>query len=207
MTGAQMPASARADHLAIAGRIGQGARVLDVGCAEGELMALLVQARGAVARGLEMSEAGVTRAVARGLSVMQGDAGTDLAIYPDNSFDVAIVSKAIQEMRRPADVLAELARIAPDVIVSFRNYGYWRRRLGLLSSGRMPAPTGDKWFAAAALHPCTVVDMVDLARTLGLGVVAMAGVTGGRVGTFRARGLAGLNWRAAEAILHLRRAG
>ncbi len=207
MTGVQTLAVVRADHLAIAGRIRPGARVLDVGCAEGELMALLVAERGAVARGLEVSEVGVTRAVARGLSVMQGDAGTDLAIYPDDSFDVAIVSKAIQEMRRPADVLAELGRIAPEVIVSFRNYGYWRRRLGLLSTGRMPAPTGAKWFAAAALHPCTVVDMVDLAGELGLAVVATAGVTAGRVGPFRAGGLAGLNWRAAEAILHLRRVG
>lgn len=197
--------TARSDHLAIASRVAEGARVLDVGCADGELLLLLRDTRRAIARGLEVSEAGTAAALAHGLSVLQGDADSDLSVYPDDAFDVAILSKTIQEMRRPAHVLSELTRVAPDIILSFRNYGYWRRRLRLLTSGRMPAPRGGTWHEAAALHPCTVADMAGLAHALGLEIVEFAPVTEGRVGPFRNRGLVRLNWMAPEAILHLRR--
>lgn len=193
----------RADHEAIATRVPEGARVLDVGCGNGDLLALLQARKQVNARGLELSpqEAGV--ALARGLSVIQGDADRDLEVFPDNGFDVAILSKAIQHMRRPVFVLQELARIAPDMIVSFRNFGLWRRRLSLLSSGRMPGHRD--WHDEAALHPSTARDMVDLAGTLGFQTVAMAPVLGGRVGAFREDGLTRLNWGADEVILHLRR--
>lgn len=197
--------SARADHLAIAARVPEGARVLDVGCADGELMALLKAERGARVSGLEVSEALVSRALARGLSVIQGDADTALAAWPTDAFDVAILSKTIQEMREPAHLLRELSRIAPEIILSFRNYGYWRRRLSLLATGRMPSPSGGDWHEAAALHPCTVRDMVALAESVDLELVAMAGVAGDGSVRFRARGLKRLNWHAPEAILHLRR--
>ena len=121
----------RADHAAIAGRVPDGARVLDVGCGDGSLLALLKETRGVDARGLELSSQGVQDCLARGLSVIQGNADEDLEIFPDDGFDVAILSRAIQEMRRPRAILAELARIAPDVIISFRNYGQWKRRVNL----------------------------------------------------------------------------
>ena len=196
--------SPRADHLAIASRIPDGARVLDVGCGSGDLLALLQSMRAVTARGLELSSTEAGEAVARGLSVIQGDADRDLAVFPDDGFDVAILSKAIQEMRRPAQILTELARIAPDVIVSFRNYGRWTRRLALMSRGRMPGRRA--WYDEHALHPCTSADMVDLARHLGLRVVAVAPVKRGRVGSFRTRGYNRLNWSADEVILHLARA-
>jgi len=198
--------SVRADHQAIAARVPEGARVLDVGCADGELMALMKAERRARVSGLEVSEALVSRALARGLSVIQGDADTALAAWPADAFDVAILSKTIQEMREPAHLLSQLSRIAPEIILSFRNYGYWRRRLSLLTTGRMPSPSGGSWHEAAALHPCTVRDMVALAQTAGLGVVAMAGVLPDREVLFRKNGLKRLNWHAPEAILHLRRA-
>lgn len=197
--------SVRADHQAIAGRVAEGARVLDVGCADGELMALMKAERRARVSGLEMSEELVSRALAKGLSVIQGDADTALAAWPADAFDVAILSKTIQEMREPAHLLRELSRIAPEIILSFRNYGYWRRRLSLLTTGRMPSPSGGSWHEAAALHPCTVRDMVALAQSAGLGVIAMAGVLPGREVVFRENGLKRLNWHAPEAILHLRR--
>jgi methionine biosynthesis protein MetW len=196
---------ARADHLAIASRVPQGARVLDVGCDDGALLVLLRQTRNARASGLELSPTAAGLAIARGLSVMQGDADTDLSAWPDDSFDVAILSKTIQEMRDPAGILRELIRIAPHIIISFRNYGYWRRRLRLLIDGRMPAARGESWHEAAALHPCTLTDMVELVQGLGLVDLAAAPATREAAGPFRTSGLARLNWTAAEAVLHARR--
>lgn len=193
----------RADHEAISTRVSEGVRVLDVGCGNGDLLALLKATRQVDARGLELSSEMAGAAMSRGLSVIQGDADSDLEVFPDDGFDVAILSKAIQQMRRPDFVLQELSRIAPEVIVSFRNYGLWTRRLSLLRSGRMPGHRA--WHDEAALHPSTARDMIELASELGLTMVAMAAVRNGRVGAFRATGLSRLNWGADEVILHLRR--
>ena len=197
--------SIRADHLAIASRVPAGARVLDVGCGNGDLLALLKEQKQVNARGLELSphEAGI--ALARGLSVIQGDADSDLEVFPDDGFDVAILSKAIQQMRRPAFVLQELARIAPEMIVSFRNFGLWQRRFSLVTTGRMPGHR--VWHDDGALHPSTARDMIDLTHAMGLEMVAMAPMRNGKVGEFRSTGLSRLNWGADEVILHLRRSG
>ncbi|MCI4644799.1 MAG: methionine biosynthesis protein MetW [Hyphomonadaceae bacterium] len=196
--------SARADHLAIASRVPEGARVLDVGCGDGALLALLRDERGVDARGLELDSAEAGLALSRGLSVVQGDADTDLNIFPDDGFDVAILSKTIQETRSPAHVLAELRRIAPRILISFRNYGYWPRRFSLLTTGRMPSRRG--WYHEETLHPCTCADMLDLARETGLNVAAAAQVSSGRVASFRASGFGALNWFADEVIAEFIRA-
>lgn len=195
--------STRADHKAIATRVPDGARVLDVGCGNGDLLALLKAEKHVNARGLELSPAEAGVALARGLSVIQGDADSDLEVFPDNGFDVAILSKTIQQMRRPVFVLEELARIAPQMIVSFRNFGLWQRRLSLFATGRMPGHRD--WHDEGALHPSTARDMIDLTTALGLETVAMAPMRSGRVGAFREGGLSRLNWGADEVILHLRR--
>ncbi|MEM7767645.1 MAG: methionine biosynthesis protein MetW [Pseudomonadota bacterium] len=202
-----LPTHFRADYLAIADRIADGARVLDIGCGTGELLSLLRDLKHVDARGLEIASDLAGQALAKGLSVIQGDASEDLELFPDDSFDVAILSKTVQQMRAPAQILAELARIAPEIIVSFQNQGRWTRRLSLIRTGRMSA-TGRgarAWHSDDMLHPCTAIDMADLAGTLGLDVVAMAPVKGGQVGAFRTTGLARLNWYADEVILHLKR--
>ncbi|MEO0983510.1 MAG: methionine biosynthesis protein MetW [Pseudomonadota bacterium] len=195
----------RADHVAIASRVADRARVLDVGCGDGELLAVLQEMRGADARGLEISAAGAQACLEKGFSVIQGDADVDLEVFPDNGFDAAVLSKSLQDMRRPAHVLGELARIAPEILISFRNYGHWRRRLTLFATGRMPAPRTGAWHDAEALHPSTAKDLVGLAAELGLSVRAMAPVGETGVGAFREAGLRRLNWGAADAILHLAR--
>lgn len=195
--------SIRADHRAIVTRVPQGANVLDVGCGNGDLLALLKQEKQVNARGLELSPEAAGVALARGLSVIQGDADSDLGVFPDNGFDVAILSKAIQQMRRPVFVLEELARIAPEMIVSFRNFGLWQRRFSLVTSGRMPGHRD--WHDEGALHPSTARDMIDLTNALGLETVAMAPMQANKVGAFRKNGLSRLNWGADEVILHLRR--
>jgi methionine biosynthesis protein MetW len=193
----------RADHVAISGFINPGDVVLDVGCGDGQLMELLQNERGARTRGLELEHAGVHRCVSKGLAVVQGDADRDLPVYPDQAFDAAILSKTIQEMARPKFVLAELSRIARRVIVSFRNYGHWKVRLSLLTSGRIPSLGPNRaWWADGARRPCTARDMAELAAELGLRVSAASSVGGMATDAVN---LARINWLAEEIVFVLER--
>jgi methionine biosynthesis protein MetW len=193
----------RADHVAIAQFIKTGDLVLDVGCGDGQLMELLQQERGARTRGLEVEQAGVNRCVAKGLAVVQGNADDDLPVYPDDAYDVAILSKTIQELARPKFVLDELSRIARRVIVSFRNYGHWKVRTPLLTSGRIPTlGHGAGWWSDGARRPCTARDMAELAAEAGL-VIAAATSVGGKPVTGKSLGR--LNWTAEELVFVLER--
>ena len=142
-----------------------GARVLDVGCGDGALLEYLVHELGADGRGIELSQAGVNACVARGLSVIQGDADTDLKDYPSDAFDVAVLSQTLQATRAPRKVLGELVRIGRRAIVSFPNFGHWRVRWRLFYGGRMPNTPSlpDEWYATPNIHLCTILDFEDLA--------------------------------------------
>jgi methionine biosynthesis protein MetW len=194
----------RADHVAIAQFISKGDLVLDVGCGDGQLMELLQQERGARTRGLEVENTGVNRCMSKGLAVVQGDADNDLPVYPDDAYDVAILSKTIQELARPKFVLAELARISRKVIISFRNYGHWKVRTALLRTGRIPSlSSGDTgWWSDGARRPCTARDMADLANELGLHITAATAVSGQPVSV---NALSRLNWTAEELVFVLER--
>ena len=193
----------RADHVAIAQFIKPGELVLDVGCGDGQLMELLQSERGARTRGLEVEQAGVNRCVIKGLAVVQGDADRDLPVYPDDAFDAAILSKTLQELARPKFVLAELSRIARKVIVSFRNYGHWKVRTALLTTGRIPSlASNSSWWSDGARRPCTARDMAELASELGLRITAAAAVNGSPVD---AAALTRLNWTAEELVFVLER--
>ncbi len=144
--------------------VSSGSTVLDVGCNDGHLLELLIKKKQVRARGLEISRAGVGACVARGLSVVQGDANTDLADYPDQSFDYIILTQTIQAMQRPLEVLEQSLRIGRRVIVSTPNFAHWRLRLSLLFKGRMPQspalPT--PWYQTDNIHLCTISDFIDL---------------------------------------------
>jgi methionine biosynthesis protein MetW len=144
--------------------------VLDVGCADGALLGYLARTKGVDARGIELSPAGVHECVSQGLAVVQGDGDTDLAIYPDDSFDYVILSQTIQAMRQPRLVLENMLRIGRFGIVSFTNYAYWRARGYLLRRGRMPMARclPDPWYSTANIHPCTLEDFEHLCAGLGL---------------------------------------
>src|SRR3546814_2256939 len=127
----------RPDLAIIAANVPVGARVLDIGCGDGALMAALRDAKQVDARGIEIERANVAEAVTKGLSVVQGDADSDLVEYPALSFDYALLSQTLQTTRAPDTVLEELLRIAPHAFVSFPNFAPWRVRLSLLWGGRM----------------------------------------------------------------------
>ncbi|HKY94131.1 MAG TPA: methionine biosynthesis protein MetW [Kiloniellales bacterium] len=160
----------RPDLAAIAAMVEPGARVLDIGCEDGQLLQFLVRTKGVRGRGLELSQEGVNASVRRGLSVVQGDADRDLVDYPDRAFDTVILSQTLQATRWPDRVLAQLVRIGHRAVVSFPNFGYWRVRLSLLMRGRMPVtPTLPRsWYETENIHLCTIRDFVTLAEQLGV---------------------------------------
>jgi methionine biosynthesis protein MetW len=114
---ARSAGGSRVDLLVVADMVEPGSRVLDVGCGDGELLQLLTDTRGVDARGIELSREGVNECVAKGLAVIQGDADTDLAEYPDDAFDYVVLSQTIQATRQPRVVLEHMLRIGRDAVV------------------------------------------------------------------------------------------
>ena len=154
----------RFDHLLIAEMVAPGSRVLDVGCGDGALLQLLTETKAVDGRGMELSRERVNACVTRGLSVIQGDADRDLADYPDQAFDYAILSLTIQATRYPKTVIENLLRIGRYAIVSFPNFGHWKIRAQLLLTGRMPMTENlpEPWYLSPDGHLCTIKDFIHL---------------------------------------------
>ena len=167
---ARVVAPLRLDLQVIADMIERDTRVLDVGCGDGALLDYLVHAKGVDGRGIELSQAGVNACVSHGLSVIQGDADTDLADYPSGSFDYVVLSQTLPATRNPKGVLEAMVRIGRHAIVSIPNFGYWRLRLSLLGAGRvaMPLDNHHRWHDTPNIHPCSIADFVSLCDTLGV---------------------------------------
>lgn len=184
----QVQRSARVDHLLIAEMVAPYSRVLDVGCGDGALLQLLADTKSVDGRGVEVSRERVNACVARGLSVIQGDADRDLDDYPDQAFDYAVLSLTIQATRYPKSVLENLLRIGRHAIVSFPNFGHWHIRVQLLFSGRMPTTENlpEPWYMSPDAHLCTIKDFTDLCTIVGARVEGAAAFnsSGQRLGTW-----------------------
>ena len=165
---ARGPGGSRVDLLVVADMVEPGARVLDVGCGDGELLRLL-ETRGVDGRGIELSREGVNECVAKGLAVVQGDADTDLEDYPDDAFEFVILSQTLQATRRPRVVLEHMLRIGRHGVVSFPNFGHWRIRLEIMFGGRMPVTDNlpDSWYETPNIHFCTIKDFRHLCLLIG----------------------------------------
>ena len=192
----------RPDLAIIAREVAPASRILDVGCGDGALMAALRDGKQVDARGMELDRANVTECVARGLSVIQGNADTDLADYPDAAFDYASLSQTLQTTMRPDLVLEQLLRIGKHAFVSFPNFAHWRVRLSLLWGGRMPVtrllPVA--WYETPNIHHVTIDDFRALVKERGIRVDGAWFLSGDRLTSDAAA-----NFRAEHAVFLLSR--
>ena len=159
----------RPDLAAIAEMVPVGGKVLDLGCGDGALLDHLVQSKQVTGRGIELSETGMLACVRRGLSVRQGNLQEGLADYPDNSFDVVILSQTLRYLDNPSMILSEMLRVGDQAIVSFSNWGYWRSRLTLLLRGRIPEALDhpQTWYEVPRWQAFTVADFTDFCQQRG----------------------------------------
>lgn len=174
--------SLRSDLSCIADFIPADVSVLDLGCGDGELLEYLVRAKRVKGRGVELSEEGMLACVRRGLSVRQGNLQEGLADYPDGSFDYVILAQTLPFLDDPAMILHEMLRVGRRGVISFPNWGYWRCRLDLLLTGRMPpAPDlGEAWYAVPRWQAFTVTDFARYCRRLKIRIDDQAYLANGR---------------------------
>ncbi len=158
----------RPDLWLIAKLIPEGSRVLDLGCGDGELLRLL-QLRGCSGTGVDMSPANLVAAMRSGVDVIQLDLDSQLGEFADDSYDVVVLSRTLQTVRRPRQVLEEIGRIAVHSLVSMPNFAHWRNRLRLLS-GRMPMSKDlpFEWYDTPNLHHTSLPDLEPLFASLGM---------------------------------------
>ncbi len=168
-------------------------KVLDVGCADGTLMKFLKENKNINVRGLEISKEKVQECIAKGLTVIEGNAEKDLKQFPDKSFDYVVLSQTLQAFLRPELVLDELLRVGKKAIVTIPNFGNWQVRLHLLFKGTMPITKSlpEQWHSTPNLHMCTIKDFVNfikskeikMIKTLALNSNNTSNITNSNLGT------------------------
>jgi len=162
--------SYRPDLEAITALIPAGARVLDLGCGNGELLAQLIAHKQVWARGVELSEANVRACIARGLSVRQGNIEEGLADYPDDAFDYVILSQTLAYLDQPMPVVREMLRVGRRAVISFENAGYWRVRWRMLAGQGVGS---DLCSGEARTRAITLGQFVAFARCVGAQIEAV----------------------------------
>ncbi|MFQ3361656.1 MAG: methionine biosynthesis protein MetW [Alphaproteobacteria bacterium] len=160
--------ASRVDFVVINNMVEKDSRILDIGCDDGTLLSMLIDSKSVDGRGIEISSSKVNKCLAKGLSVVQGDADSDLVGYPNESFDYVVLSQTIQSMLDPYSTLSELLRVGKKAIVSIPNFGYWRVRTYLSIFGKMPVTPSlpQTWYNTKNIHLCTIKDFLELCEML-----------------------------------------
>ena len=197
------PTKRRLDYELIGAMVPAGARVLDLGCGDGQLLAELVEHKGCQGRGIEINEQAVVACIRRGVAVYHGDMLEGMGFYSDHAFDVVILSQTLQQTSDPIGVIREMLRVGETAIISFPNFGYWHVRLQLLLTGQMPRNPllPYAWFDTPNVHLCTVTDFRRLCEEQALERVREVFL----VPPSRQIGPVLANWLAGLAIFQVRR--
>ena len=192
----------RKDLNLIANLIEDNSKIIDIGCGDGELLDFLNKNKNAKIQGLEIDQKKVNKCVAKGLSVIQGDADKDLSLYPEKSFEYVILSQTIQATLEPKKILSELTRIGEKAIISIPNFGFWKVRLDLLFKGKMPITRklNSTWFDTDNIHLCTILDFLELCDQLNLTVKQTVTITSKKQKKFTGKPSIKENIFAEEAI-------
>jgi methionine biosynthesis protein MetW len=186
----------------VARLVPEGARVLDLGCGDGELLALLQRERGCSGYGIEIDDANVAACVRRGVNVIQLNLDEGLSMFGDQSFDVVLQIDTLQHLRNAETMLRETARVGRIGIVAFPNFAHWPNRLSILR-GRMPVTRRlpYEWYDTPNIRVGTFADFAVLARKTGLRVLDAFGLQDGAEVRWRP------NARAGTAVFKMQRAG
>ena len=174
--------SLRFDLMVIASWIGKNSRVLDLGCGEGELLMYLQTHKQVMGSGIDNREENVFKCIEKGLSVIQGDINTEVADYPDFSFDYVILSQTLQQVYAPSELIWSLLRIGKKVIVSFPNFSHWRARFQLLFTGYAPVTPQlpYEWYNTPNIRVITLKDFRKYAKKIGFDILKQAAIATGR---------------------------
>ena len=192
----------RTDLELITSLVDKEARILDVGCGNGELLKSLKNKKNVKGQGLELKQERVNKCVAKGLSAIQGNADSDLGLYPDQSFDCVILSQTIQATNNPKNILIELIRIGRKAIISIPNFGYWKVRLGFATYGKMPITEklSNNWYDTPNIHLCSILDFVDLCRELNIKIEKTIVLNSNNIRSFNGAPNSWSNFFGEEAI-------
>ena len=197
------PTKLRLDYELIESLVADGAKVLDLGCGDGQLLADLIEYKGCQGRGIEIDEAAAHQCIKRGVPVYHGDMLEGMSFYRDGQFDVVILSQTLQQTMDPPRVIHEMLRVGRRAIISFPNFGHWLVRVQLLLSGRMPHNRllPYHWYNTPNVHFCTVKDFREFCERQKLTRVEEIFLSA------RYQRLSGLlaNWRAGIAIFQIER--
>ena len=167
--------------------IDENSHVLDVGCGDGILMEYLVKEKKVNIRGIEISKTKVQNCIAKGLTIIEGNAEEDLKQFPDKSFDYVILSQTLQAFLNPEKVINELLRIGKQAIVTIPNFGYWKIRLHLLLKGTMPVTKNlpDEWYNTPNLHMCTIKDFFNFCSKKNIEIYKSIALNGEKTSTIQ----------------------
>ena len=156
------------EYKIISDLIEKNTKVLDVGCDDGTLMEFLKINKNTNIRGIEISKEKVQICIAKGLTVIEGNAEFDLKQFPNNSFDYVVLGQTLQAFINPEEVIKELLRVGNKAIVTIPNFGHWKVRLNLLVQGTMPITKTlpNDWYNTPNIHMCTIKDFFKFSETM-----------------------------------------
>lgn len=173
-----MTAPLRYDLQLIASWITPGAKVLGLGCGEGELLHWLKKEKQVKERGIELKESKVVKCIEKGISVLQGDINEEIQDYPDNAFDYAICSQTLQQVYDPSVLIQAMMRVAKKGVVSFPNFGHFKVRFQLATTGCAPVtrelPYG--WYNTPNIRVLSLNDFKQFASKTGFKILKQAAI-------------------------------